>query len=74
MLLRHHGSCYHIGRTYRTAVSTTPHEVEHLQRQLDTAIKEEAFELAASIRDKLRIIAPQLKHAAKHATKDMARK
>lgn len=61
MLLQVHGSCVHKGKRYRaeeddTAIVTDVHQ---LREKLSSAIKEEKFELAASIRDKIRSIIPQ---------------
>ncbi|MBD3346038.1 MAG: hypothetical protein GF401_13325 [Chitinivibrionales bacterium] len=58
MLKQVHGSCVHRGKRYVPggSVQTSPVSLGQLRIQLDRAVKNEEFELAAAIRDTIRSI------------------
>jgi protein arginine kinase activator len=53
LLMQVHGARVHKGKTYRIPdiVSTRGNDIQKLRRELDNAIRNEKFELAATIRD-----------------------
>jgi protein arginine kinase activator len=59
LLRRLHGSTHHVGERYAEGQSETPGpkvEVAALREQLRAAVESENFELAAELRDRLRVL------------------
>lgn len=59
LLRRVHGSSKHVGRQYRPPVAEAPDRdaaLDELRERLQTAIRSEAFEMAASLRDQIRTL------------------
>jgi protein arginine kinase activator len=59
LLRRLHGSTHHVGERYADHQETTPEpkiEVASLREQLKAAVESENFELAAELRDRLRVL------------------
>jgi protein arginine kinase activator len=59
LLRRLHGSTHHVGERYADRETPAPHERRHaaeLREQLRLAVETENFELAAEIRDRLRVL------------------
>jgi protein arginine kinase activator len=59
LLRRLHGSTHHMGERYTERGTTAPAETHHateLREQLRVAVETENFELAAELRDRLRVL------------------
>jgi protein arginine kinase activator len=59
LLRRLHGSTHHVGERYADHHGVVPEpkvEVSHLREQLRAAVESENFELAAELRDRLRVL------------------
>jgi protein arginine kinase activator len=59
LLRRLHGSTHHMGERYTERGTTTPgerHQAAELREQLRLAVETENFELAAELRDRLRVM------------------
>ncbi len=59
LLRRLHGSSQHVGEHYATAGNTDPKEgpsIRELRERLQRAVESENFELAAELRDRIRVI------------------
>ena len=59
LLRRLHGSTHHVGERYAERAAATPEPVQEaarLREQLRVAVESENFELAAELRDRLRVL------------------
>ncbi len=60
LLRRLHGSSHHVGEVYLTSEPTGTNlqerEIGEMRKRLKTAIEAENFELAAELRDQLRVL------------------